>query len=1213
MSESDSGMVQDGSMPVGLRDTMILDNIRDAVVVVGSNGNVSFWNPGAEKLFGWSKEEILGQPFRSRFPHDTQAIGMESLCERLRESDWDGEYEDYRKDGTSIWVEARIRRLSAVEGHCLGIVGIFHDITRRKHAETELREREGFVRSVLDSMASHTVVLDGQGTIVSCNRTWHAFGIQNAPDPQLRSMLDLQNRKKCTDLGCNYLEICRQTEGSERQEALRSAQGIEEVLRGRRSDFEMEYACDSPWERRFYSMKVTPLEGTAKGVVVSHTDITQRRLIERSISEHRERLQLALTAAKMAVWTLDLQTQQMTWSKEASELFPGILFDADPLRMKQLIHPDDLSPLIASLEEVMVSGAPQSCELRIFGHDQQLRWMSLLGQRCTDASGQPRSIVGTLQDVTTQRRSELLLLGQNQILDQIAKGVPLGDVLCEVARLVESLLHSVRCTIQTKEADEKTLRLVAAPSMPALFQRAVTTIPIGLQSSMCGECAFRGMRIEVTDITSHPLYEDYLRKGLPSGLRSCLSVPIVASDARSIGSNEEVPPRSVIGTIALYRSNGTPSEPAEEDAVLQVAAQLAAVAIERDLSVRRVTESEERYRRLLEVVPAAIVLSEAGRITFCNQTLLQVTGYRDRSELIGKSVRMLVKPEQLPELDTARAALLEGRIHRSSHDDYLLRSDGTLVPVQSVATVIRDNGRPAVLVALLDRTEQRRSDELLRSIMSSVSDAIITTDRSGRIVSANAATARLFDHEVSDLIGQNISLLLIPPSFEQLASTRSQEDLDASLRSVSSQELRCRQKSGRTFPADVTMSSFLLNQEPHFTRVVRDISARRKLEEQLRQSQKMDAIGQLAGGIAHDFNNLLTVINGYTDRLLDRLPCDDPLHDIAADVRAAGERAASLTSQLLAFSRRAIIEPKLLDLNQVVQSEVRMLRRLIGEHITIITQLRPDIPQIKIDPVQLEQLLLNLALNARDAMEHGGRLVISTSTVDVLTENFDSSAVPAPGRYVQLSVQDNGIGMTEEVKQRIFEPFFTTKGVGKGSGLGLATVYGVVHQAGGHISFESQYGKGSTFRVLLPVHVRESFVSSTSGRVEPPAGKETVLLAEDTDVVRRLIRQTLEMLGYTVIDAESGQQALAAEASHPGVIDLLLTDVVMSDFGGKTLADAICQKRPNVKVLFMSGYTDDALTRYGVESSQAAFLQKPFTAPTLARKVRDVLDNKHDN
>lgn len=1067
MSERSRGKDLDATVSAFLRDTLVLDNIRDAVVLVDADRKIRLWNPGAERLFGWSSDELIGKPYWLRLPHASSGLGTESVCQRLCVSDWDGEYEDYRKDGTRVWVEARVRRAINAEGQLIGFIGIFHDIT-------------------------------------------------------------------------------------------------------------------------------------------------ERRMIEASIKEHRDRLQLALSAAKMAVWARDLETGQITWSKEASALFPGLAFDSDPRLIQDMIHSEDQPKLMTTVQQALQDGEPHSCELRMVGRDQRIRTMSFLGQLCTDAAGRPVSLVGTIQDVTIQRRGELLLLGQNRILDRIAKGAPLQDVLREVVCLVESLLHSVLCSILIKDAEGKSLRLLAAPSMSATFNEAVQTVPIGPTEGACGTCAFLGAPVHATDIATDPRWDRYRHLVLPIGIRSCLSVPIVASDAHGKGSTEAVSPHSVIGTFALYRTSDLSEEQQqEEEAVLKVAAQLAGVAIERDLAMQRITESEERYRRLLEVVPAAIVVITESRITFCNQALLAVAGYQDRSQIIGQDIRVLVTPEQYSEVEKTMVALLEGKIQQSSDDDYLVRRDGTLVPVQSVATVIWDRGRRAVMVALLDRTEQRRSDELLRSIMSSVTDAIITTDEHGQIVSANAATARLFEYEVSDLIGQNIALL-IPASAEPAGVSQATQACIASPSHVTAQELSGRQKSGRTFPADVLVSSFLLNQKPHFTRVVRDISARRKLEEQLRQSQKMEAIGQLAGGIAHDFNNLLTVINGYSDRILDRLPAGDPLHDAAADVRAAGERAASLTSQLLAFSRRAIIEPKLLDLNRVVQSEVRMLRRLIGENITIITQLRPGIPQIKIDPIHLEQVLLNLALNARDAMGQGGRLVIATSVIELRSERTESSLGPLPGRYVQLTIQDNGSGMTEEVKQRIFEPFFTTKGVGKGSGLGLATVYGVVHQAGGHVSFDSVFGKGSTFRVLLPAQVRESSVRSMTALVGAPVGKETVLLAEDADVVRKLIRQTLEMLGYTVLDADSGQQALDLEAGYKGPIDLLLTDVVMSDFGGKKLADAICQRRPSIKVLFMSGYTDDALTRYGVESSQSAFLPKPFTAPTLARIVRDVLDNRHD-
>lgn len=749
MSKHDREKELDSTVSEVLRDTMILDNIRDAVVVVDSDGKISVWNPGAESLFGWSRAEMIGQPHPVRFPHAAHSHEHASLCAPLRDNDWEGEYQDHRKDGTQIWVEARIRRLIDRAGRCIGVIGIFHDISLRKRIESDAKEREEFVRSVLDSMAPRIAVLDQQGNIVSINRAWREFGIRTT-SPALHV-------HQPVEIGCNYLALCRSVTGTEREEAFRFAQGIEDVLLGKRASFELEYACDLPWAPRYCLMTVTPLGSHGKGVVVSHTDITQRRKIEASLKEHRDRLQLALSAAKMAVCTRDLQTGQITWSKEALELFPSLSLGSDRQRIYEVIHSEDLPKLLTTVQQALQHGTPQSCELRMIGDDHRIRRMSFLGQLCTDAEGRPVSLVGTLRDVTVQRRSELLLLGQNRILDLIAKGAPLAEVLREVVGLVESLLHCVICTILTKDAEGRHLNLVAAPSMPASYSKAVERIPIGPQQGSCGTCAFLGVRVDVKDIATDPLWDRYRHLALPIGLRSCLSVPIVASDAHAQAGTGSVSPRSVIGTFALYRTSGTNIEQdEEEDAVLPIAAQLAGVAIERDLAMRRITESEERYRRLLEVVPAAIVVIVEGRITFCNQTLLQVAGYQHRSELIGQDVRMLVMPAQHSELERTMSALLEGRIQQSSDDDYLVRSDDTLVPVQSVATMIWDGGRRAIMVALLDRTEQRRSDELLRSIMSSVTDAIITTDASGQIVSANAATARLFEYEVGELIGQRI-------------------------------------------------------------------------------------------------------------------------------------------------------------------------------------------------------------------------------------------------------------------------------------------------------------------------------------------------------------------------------------------------------------------------------------------------------------------------
>jgi CheY-like chemotaxis protein len=368
----------------------------------------------------------------------------------------------------------------------------------------------------------------------------------------------------------------------------------------------------------------------------------------------------------------------------------------------------------------------------------------------------------------------------------------------------------------------------------------------------------------------------------------------------------------------------------------------------------------------------------------------------------------------------------------------------------------------------------------------------------------------------------------------------------------------------------------------------------------------MEAVGRLAGGVAHDFNNLLTVINGFCEVLLAELPAGDPRRESVAAIRGAGERAAGLTGQLLAFSRKAIVAPKVLDLNDVVDSVGKMLRRLIGEDVILTTSLAPGLDRVKADPGQVEQVLMNLAVNARDAMPAGGRLMIETGNLE-LREGARYPGL-APGRYVRLAVSDTGHGMTEEVKARVFDPFFTTKEPGKGTGLGLATVYGIVETYGGHVAVDSEVGAGTTFTILLPAE--EAAADRPAGEVQQvaPRGTETVLLVEDDGAVRRLAQIALEALGYTVLEAASSADAVLAAEVHPGPVHLLLTDVVMPGQGGREVARAVRARHPEVKVLYVSGYTDDAVVRHGVLEATDAFLQKPFTPRRLARKVRAVLD-----
>jgi two-component system, cell cycle sensor histidine kinase and response regulator CckA len=375
----------------------------------------------------------------------------------------------------------------------------------------------------------------------------------------------------------------------------------------------------------------------------------------------------------------------------------------------------------------------------------------------------------------------------------------------------------------------------------------------------------------------------------------------------------------------------------------------------------------------------------------------------------------------------------------------------------------------------------------------------------------------------------------------------------------------------------------------------------------------MEAVGRLAGGVAHDFNNLLTAISGYCDLLLHRLPEYSTLRRDVDEIRRAGDRAASLTQQLLAFSRRQVLQPKVLDLNAVVTNMTQMLRRLIGEDIELSMSLCPDLGHVRADPGQIEQVIVNLAVNARDALPSGGRITVSTANVDILPR--DASAHPdiRPGPHVLLSMEDTGLGMNQEVRSHLFEPFFTTKEKGKGTGLGLATVYGIVSQSGGHIRVESAPGRGSAFRIFLPRMDAPGdgarHAPEPDGTRIPSPGTETVLLVEDEEVVRLLAREILRMNGYTVLEARDGREALLLSEAHPGPIHLMLTDVVMPKMSGRELAERLVPKRPGTRVLYMSGYTDDAIVRHGVLEDGIAFLQKPFTARTLALKVRDVLDS----
>lgn len=639
-------------------------------------------------------------------------------------------------------------------------------------------------------------------------------------------------------------------------------------------------------------------------------------------------------------------------------------------------------------------------------------------------------------------------------------------------------------------------------------------------------------------------------------------------------------------------------------------------ALTREIEERRQAEatlraSEERFRLLVEGVReyAIIMLDQQGKVSSWNVGAERIHGYRGQ-EIIGHSYSRFFSEDDarngLPEKELERAAEL-GTVDEKG---WRIRKDGTRFWANGVLTALYDpngNIRGFAKVAR-DLTAQRRADALLRSIVDAALDGILTVDSSGIIRSFNRASTAIFGYEATEAIGRQADILLSLTDEDGLPSRAGELPTFLSRQSTGSREVTGRRKDGSQFPLELRVSEFELDNERHFTVLARDITERRELEAQLRQAQKMEAVGQLAGGIAHDINNLLTVISGYSDFILGSLAPGDRLEPMLTEIRQAGERAAALTRQLLAFSRQQVMEPRVLDLNSLILNTERMLQRLIGEDVRLTTQLSPGLKPIKADPGQIDQVLMNLAINARDAMRHGGRLVIETRNVQLDSDFVSAHSGLTPGEYVMVSVSDNGSGMSAQVRSRVFEPFFTTKEVGQGTGLGLAVVHGIVNQNGGRILVASKEGVGTVFTLYFPVAGEPERPPSEDARAKPLQGTQTILLVEDDALVRKFSVLALEQYGYRVLKASDGEEALSLAAAHVGRIDLLVTDVVMPGMSGLQLAEAMCIRLPQMKVLYLSGYTDDAVARHGVSFSDMAFLQKPFTPAVLAAKVRAVLD-----
>jgi PAS domain S-box-containing protein len=628
----------------------------------------------------------------------------------------------------------------------------------------------------------------------------------------------------------------------------------------------------------------------------------------------------------------------------------------------------------------------------------------------------------------------------------------------------------------------------------------------------------------------------------------------------------------------------------ESEAKLEAAQRIAHVGYwDRDLASEHINWSDETYR-IFGLPPQGHVVS--------------VAEFQER-----------IHPEDRAQVvDAVKQALEGGR--RYDVEYRAVRPDGEQRFVHSQGDVTRDAaGRVRRMFGTVqDVTEPKRAERalleshsLLNAVIEGSPDAIFVKDLAGRYLMANSASAHVFGKPARDVLGRD-DAALFPPEAVRIIRGRDSRVL-VSGRPETIEETARVDGENRTY---LTTKGVYRDEHGDVIGLIglsRDVTALKRLEEQLRQAQKLEAVGRLAGGIAHDFNNLLTVINSYSEMVFGQLPADDPNRELIAEVQKSGERAASLTRQLLAFSRKQILQPRVVRIDTLLSGLRKLLRPLLGEDIELVIASNAALGLVQIDPGQFEQAIVNLAVNARDAMPGGGTLTIEACNTELDDADAGLRTDVKPGRYVLVTVSDSGPGIDRTTRARIFEPFFTTKGPGKGTGLGLAMVYGFVKQSGGHIEVKSEPGRGATFELFLPrVEAAAPSEEHAPRRDQLPQGTETILLAEDEDAVRALCRRVLQACGYTVLEAANGYEALRIAQEHPGPVDALVTDLVMPRMGGRELAERMVAATPGLRVLFMSGHAAPPPLRDEPALAGPSFLAKPFNANGLAQKLRELLD-----
>ncbi len=1081
---------------------LILSSIREAVILTDENGIVTYWNRAATQLFGWSADEMLGRPYSDRYPPGQREWITAQIQERVAGVDWEGEYEDLHKDGRRVWIHAVVRRIFRPDGSLAGVLGVSQDITSERQAKRAAAAERALERALIDSMPANIAVLDAQGTIRAVNRAWADFSRDNAPLGRSEAV--------GTGIGVNYLDVLRRTGGLAELE-----QAIVEVLGGMRAAYSSEYPCHSPSALRWFRMTVTPLGHADGGAVVSHTDITERVRSEASSRQDSERLQLALSAAQMGVWSLDVANGELSCSPEVGQILKRAGFADNPALLCQRVHPEDTAAINLQLSRCITERGRFEGVFRLLREDGVVRWLHNFAQAQLGPDGAPQRVVGTLQDISELRAARLATLRQNEILQRIAQATPLPEVLADIARMLEEQFPGTTCAIWLHDAATHGLQLQAAPSLPESLRSGLSVLP--------GQPAAGA--IEHIGITAHAQHAaDAPADGhaavevqaAPHGLHARVGLPLLSG-----GPGRGEP----LGQLVIYS---------------------------------RSTDDADGLLGALHAAAQALL----GELRQDPQFPPRMADEADRQT----SARSLSK-------------VLANALHLAR---LAIESQQALHELQA-------------------------SEERFRQLVEGMRDhAVFLVDPTLHIRAWSPGAARIFGYSAKQILGQHAKFLL-PPADRSVLLERSLSEL-ATEKRVSLEDWVMR-ADGSQFWASTVVNA--LSEASGALRgyvvVTSDLTEQRRTAQKLLQAQRLDAIARLAGGVAHDFNNLLLIIKGYADLLSPLIAENSISSEAVLAIRDAGDRAAALTRQLLAFSSSAHVVPRTLDLNAAVESARRMLQRLMGEDIQLTTQLDRGLGAIRFDPAQFDQLLLNLAVHAREAMPVGGALVIGTQRVAVDEKTqLDFGTLP-PGLYAQLSIKDSGHGIPEDVRLHLFEPFYRNGDSSGEIGLGLASVYGIVRQAGGAIRVDSTPTNGTTFRIFLPM-LAEATRATQNRPAALPRGSETLLIVEEDAGIRQLIHLTLRMLGYQVLLAATPQDGLALAASHQGPIHVLILDTRLASQSNAALPATLLKGHPQLRVLILGQESDDAHIRRSAPPTDWQFLAMPFTPQALASTLRELLE-----